>query len=102
MFNDLPLEFRPEEIERHAYNAAFYELGLRWFWDTETYAGLLRHSPDAHTRIQHYLQTRQPHLLTAYDAEFLARAIQECMQRHQHCAIPPCDWSKLTGCELGI
>jgi hypothetical protein len=102
MFNDLPPEFRIEEIERNAYNAAFYELGLRWFWDTETYAGLLRHSPEPNTRIRHYLQTRQPHLLTAYDADFLARAIQECMLRHKGCAVPSCDWSKLAGCELGV
>jgi hypothetical protein len=102
MFNDLPPEFRIEEIERNAYNAAFYELGLRWFWDAETYAGLLRHSPEPATRIRHYLQTRQPHLLTAYDADFLARAIQECMRRHQGCALPSCDWSKLAGCELGV
>lgn len=102
MFNDLPLEFRTEEIERHAYNAAFYELGLRWYWDAETYAALLHFSPEAGARIRHYLQTCQPHLLTAYDADFLARAIQEGMQRHKGCAIPPCDWSQLAGCELGI
>ena len=35
-------------------------------------------------------------------SEPLARAIQECMQRHKPCALPSCDWSKLTGCELGI
>ncbi|NML17883.1 hypothetical protein [Azohydromonas caseinilytica] len=102
MFNDLPPEFRVEEIERNAYNAAFYELGLRWFWDVETYAALLRVSADASARIRHYLETRQPHLLTAYDADFLARAIQDAMRRHKGCAAPSCDWSKLTGCELGI
>ena len=102
MMNDLPRTLDHEELERNAYNAAFYELGLRWFWDTETYAGLLRHSPEADIRIRHYLQTRQPHLLTDYDADFLARAIQECMQRHKACAFPPCDWSQLTGCELGV
>jgi hypothetical protein len=102
MFNDLPLEFRIEEIERNAYNAAFYELGLRWYWDTETYAALLRHSPHATQRIQHYLQTYQPHLLTAYEADFLARAIHDCMLRHKGSALPVCDWSKVTGCELGI
>ncbi|MDZ5456153.1 HAD family hydrolase [Azohydromonas lata] len=102
MFNDLPLEFRIEEIERNAYNAAFYELGLRWYWDTETYAALLRHSAQPAERIQHYLRTQQPHLLTAYDADFLARAIQEGMLRRKDSARPVCDWSKVTGCELGI
>jgi hypothetical protein len=27
----------PAEIDRNAYNAAFYELGLRWHWDIDTY-----------------------------------------------------------------
>jgi hypothetical protein len=103
MFNDLPLEFSAEEIERNAYNAAFYELGLRWYWDTETYAALLSHSAQAPERIKHYLQTQQPHLLTAYDADFLARAIQATMQRRLSDMQPPvCDWSKLAGAELGI
>jgi hypothetical protein len=102
MFNDLPLEFRTEEIERNAYNAAFYDLGLRWYWDSEIYAALLRHSADAADRIRHYLRCEQPHLLTAYDADFLAQAIQAAMLRHKGCASPLCDWSKLSGCELGI
>ncbi len=28
------------EIDRAAFNAAFYELGLRWHWDSPTYEGL--------------------------------------------------------------
>ena len=102
MVNDLPTEFRHDEIERNAYNAAFYELGLRWFWDGETYGSLLRHSPEPQARIQLYLQTRQPHLLKAYDAEFLARAIEERMVQHKQYAAPGCDWSKLSARELGV
>ena len=102
MFNDLPSEFRIEEIERNAYNAAFYELGLRWHWDSETWAALRQHSTEPAERIGHYLRHCQPHLLTAYDADFLARAIHEAMLRHKGCATPRCDWSKVVGCELGI
>ena len=44
MFNDLPVEYQHEELDRNAYNAAFYELGFRWHWDRETYDQLLRHT----------------------------------------------------------
>jgi len=102
MVNDLPPELMPSELERNAYNAAFYELGLRWHWDGETYAGLLRHSPKPELRVRHYLETQQPHLLRAYDAEFLTGVIQERMAQHKHCAARPFDWSQAAGCELGI
>jgi hypothetical protein len=102
MVNDLPPELMPAERERNAYNAAFYELGLRWHWDGDTYAVLLRHSAHPESRIRHYLETRQPHLLRAYDAEFLAGVIQERMARHRHCAAQPCDWSQVAGGEVGI
>ena len=32
------------DIERSAYNAAFYELGLRWYWDDATYERLAAES----------------------------------------------------------
>ena len=60
----------PDEIERNAYNAAFYELGFRWYWDSDTYQELSARSEHAAERLRHYLETRQAHLLTAYDAEF--------------------------------
>ena len=44
MVNDLPIQYRNDEIERNAYNAAFYELGFRWHWDSHTYYELLSHS----------------------------------------------------------
>ncbi len=28
-------------VHRNAYNAAFYELGLRWYWDSEMYPAVL-------------------------------------------------------------
>ena len=102
MMNDLPPELGHDELERNAYNAAFYELGLRWHWDRHTYAELLRHSPKADLRLRHYLETRHPHLLKAYDAEFLAAAIQERKLRHKPCANRPFDWSQAATLELGV
>jgi hypothetical protein len=45
MMNDLPRDVDHQELERNAYNAAFYELGLRWHWDSQTYEALKRFSP---------------------------------------------------------
>ena len=66
-----------DEMERNSYNAAFYDLGLLWHWDSDTYHQLASRSDCPAQRIQHYLETRQPHLLKAYDAAFLADAIQQ-------------------------
>lgn len=65
-----------EEIERDAYNAAFHALGLRWYWDADTYNELQHSFSDARERVRMYLRTRQTHLLTAYDADFLVNAIE--------------------------
>jgi hypothetical protein len=107
MFNDLPTEYRPEEMERHAYNAAFYELGFQWHWDQDTYRQLSQ-IPNAAQRIQHYLETRQPHLLKAYDADFLVAAIQHKQAEHRNRAAElgakPCagfDWAPMFACQLG-
>lgn len=63
------------EAELHAYNAAFYELGLRWHWDSAIYDEL-RTIPAGRARVRAYLESHQAHLLKAYDAEFLADAIE--------------------------
>lgn len=68
------------EIERGAYNAAFYELGLRWHWDEDTYEHLAA-EPCERARVRRYVQTTQPHLLSAYDADFLADAVIQAKQR---------------------
>lgn len=69
-----------EEMHLHAYNAAFYELGLRWHWDANTYRNL--HCKGGETdRVRAYIETHQPHMLKAYDAEFLVNAIQEAKAR---------------------
>ena len=94
------------EIERNAYNAAFYELGLRWHWDTETYTKL-QGSACVRERIRTYLQAHQPHLLRAYDAEFLIDAIEAkkaslCAPSSSSDALPYFDWAQSRAGELGV
>jgi hypothetical protein len=63
------------EIERNAYNVAFCELGLDWYWDPQTYAEL-RASSQQKCHVRSYLESHRPHLLRAYDADFLVQAIE--------------------------
>jgi hypothetical protein len=63
------------EIERNAYNVAFSELGLTWYWDAQTYVQL-RASSQEKCHVRSYLEAHQPHLLSAYDADFLVQAIE--------------------------
>jgi hypothetical protein len=67
------------EAQRQAYNAAFEELGLNWHWDRVTFAGLRARGPDA---VRSYLHEQQPHLLRAYDCEFLVQAIESAKSRY--------------------
>ena len=69
------IQDRSLETERNAYNAAFYALGLRWHWDSETFARLQAYR-DPSERIRRYIENQHPHLLRAYDPEFLAEAIE--------------------------
>ena len=105
--DDLSVQYR-HEMERDAYNAAFYELGFRWHWDGDTYDQLLRLGSNPAERIRHYLETRQPHLLTAYDATFLANLIQERKVAHgrrgsTRGATPSgyFNWAEALGSEVG-
>jgi hypothetical protein len=68
------------DAHRNAYNAAFHELGLSWFWDSERYRNVLC-GDDERSCLRSYLLEHQPHLLTAYDAEFLVEAIQHTKER---------------------
>lgn len=70
------------EADRHAYNAAFDELGLTWFWDSETHRRL-QAAADERAGIRTYLLTQQAHLLKAYDADFLVDAIHTTKQRRR-------------------
>ncbi|WP_372526074.1 hypothetical protein [Piscinibacter sp.] len=108
MVNDFPIQYQYDEMERNAYNAAFYELGFRWHWDHDTYFELQRHSPHATERIHHYLETRQPHLLRAYDPAFLVGVIEEKKAIHRKQVAAPgamvsgyFDWAQTLGSEIG-
>jgi hypothetical protein len=76
MSSDSNFTREADDRDLDAYNAAFYELGLRWHWDGATYEALLSLAVDGPSRIGHYLQTQQPHLLRAYDADFLVAMIE--------------------------
>ena len=108
MPNELSMDARNDEMERYAYNAAFQELGLRWFWDSATHDELRARTADAAERLHHYLESRQAHLLKAYDAAFLVQAILDAQARHRlnnaaaraaRCRL--FDWADPLGGELG-
>jgi hypothetical protein len=110
MRNDLTSTNEPDDRELNAYNAAFYELGLRWHWDSATYETLLSLG-DGATRVRHYLQTVQSHLLRAYDVDFLVAMIEQKAIVHRAAADAAqdgrtaprfFDWAQARGCELGI
>jgi hypothetical protein len=108
MVNEFPTQHWDDEMERNAYNAAFHELGFRWYWDSDTFNALMGQSSNPSERIHHYLTTRQPHLLKAYDAPFLVGVIQEKKaqygRRKTASAATACrhfDWAETLGCELG-
>lgn len=97
-----------EEIHLSAYNAAFYELGLRWHWDSTTYQALLSCTDDK-GRIRRYIETRHPHLLNAYDIDFLAGAIHaakmRCYDSLMACGAriaPAVDWAAMQAAEVGF
>lgn len=68
------------DAHRNAYNAAFHELGLSFHWDGATYRDVLCQDGER-ACLRSYLETHQPHLLKAYDAEFLVDAIQAAKAR---------------------
>ena len=94
------------ELERNAYNAAFYELGLRWHWDSATFDELKRQGSSEPERIHRYLAAEQPHLLKAYDAGFLVELIRQKQAQHRSrnsgaLAMRSFDWSQTNTGELG-
>lgn len=104
--NELPLQLsdaeRAHDLELDAYNAAFHELGLPWHWDDATYGALQARGACPKARIRHYVETRHPHLLLAYDAEFLATAIEDCRRRQQPRAGHRVDWASVCAVQPGI
>jgi len=98
----------PDEIDRGEFNAAFYELGLRWHWDASTYATLAG-EPCERSRVRGYLEGEQSHLLRAYDADFLTEAILAVKERCRHALasgpprpIPSFNWADARWGEVGI
>ena len=68
------------EAQRHAYNAAFHALEMTWHWDAATFARL---QPYGRAGLRAYLETEHPHLLRAYDIDFLVDAIEATKARHE-------------------
>ena len=92
--------------QRNAWNAAFHELGLPWFWDTGCAL------PDCGAEracVRDYLVSHQAHLLTAYDADFLVDAILATKERCEAQCLAAggdpaaaMDWSELRQPQIGI
>ena len=69
------------EAHRHAYNAAFQELDLPWYWDARLFAAL---QPTGRAGVRAWVEQEQPHLLRAYPLDFLVDAIEATRARcHQ-------------------
>jgi hypothetical protein len=67
---------REVQAQLCAYNMAFAELGLRFRWDAQTLISLAAIDGEQ-ARITAYIEDQHRHLLHAYSAEFLSRAILE-------------------------
>ena len=82
------------DAERHAYNAAFDELGLAWHWDVATYARLQGRGRE---RVRMYLEAEHAHLLRAYEADFLVEAVEtakaRCQERQENLQRMPAHFS---------
>lgn len=65
---------RDAQLASHHYTAAFEELGLNWQWDPATYG-------TGREGLRAYLQKEQPHLLRAYEADFLVDAVESTRAR---------------------
>jgi hypothetical protein len=63
------------QLDRHALNQTFWDLGLRFQWDEATWATLAT-LPDLRAQLRHYLEKHQPHLLAVYDVDFLGALIE--------------------------
>lgn len=65
----------PAQAELDAYNRAFWQLGLQWAWDGPTFSELSSIASPAE-RLACYLAVHHPHMLRAYDPQFLADAVE--------------------------
>ncbi|HZY15408.1 MAG TPA: hypothetical protein VFE74_02190 [Ramlibacter sp.] len=60
--------------EHNPYHAAFEELGLSWDWDPARYG-------TGRAGLRAYVEQEHPHLLRAYDADFLFEAVEATRAR---------------------
>jgi len=97
-----------EETSLYAYNAAFHELGLSWHWDYDTYRSLLAGAGEKNV-ICTYIETHQRHLLNAYDADFLIKAIEcaraQCLENIRASGSQPgfsVNWAEVQRAEVGV
>jgi hypothetical protein len=94
------------DIHRSAYNAAFYELGLKWHWDADHYESALPASQEK-AHLLSYLRNHQAHLLKAYDAEFLVEAITAAKGRCYETLLisgrttPNINWAEMQQAQVG-
>jgi hypothetical protein len=94
------------DIHRSAYNAAFYELGLKWHWNADHYESVLP-APEEKAHLLSYLRNHQAHLLKAYDAEFLAGAIIAAKGRCYETLLisgrtrPNVNWAEMQQAQVG-
>lgn len=71
-----------DDTHRSAWNGAFWDMGFKWQWDRATYQELCR-MPEEKARLGDYLTRRQPHLLKAYELDFLIDLIhRNKLERH--------------------
>ena len=76
------------ELERDAYNSAFSELGLEWYWDVAHLSEALRTCAGDKHCIQAYIEGHQPHLLQAYDSGLSRRQPSQNVRRRLIEAVP--------------
>lgn len=57
LFGSLGTVVDTSEMQRDAFNAAFEEAGLGWYWDRQTFRTLLQ-GPAGHARIEHFAAQR--------------------------------------------
>lgn len=96
------------DVHRNAYNAAFYELGLRWHWDEADYRSV-QCSDGERACLRSYLEKHQPRLLSAYDADFLVDAIVQAKERCMGAMTADgcqagayINWAELQQCQVGF
>jgi hypothetical protein len=75
-----------EDEDCAAFNVVFDELGFDWRLEPRLYSALSSIA-DERERLCAYVREHQPHLLKAYDLQFLCDAILDMKRRH--CAALP-------------